>query len=73
MRGKESRYLQPLLSKMGDLMGFPINRSLPAPTYEEEMPVHGLHRAGMEGGDGRLGKVFDEEETRTLGPWTQPL
>lgn len=61
MRGKESRYLRPLMGKVHDVLGYELSQSLPLPTSN----VLDFNQRGA------VGKVYDEEETRTMGMWLQ--
>lgn len=65
MRGKESRYLPPLLGKMDDLtMGYGISQSLALPSGQWQ-PRAGVSIITTPGGD-PAGKVFTEEETKEM-------
>lgn len=79
MRGKESRYLRPLMSKMDDLMGYQMPPELPPPTQAYECAGAGVDvnilgalpgisiGRGVAGG----GKVYDEEQTHAMAAWAR--
>lgn len=63
MRGKESRYLRPLVLKMGDMLDHGIPQTLMPPPHTAPVYVQSDVRP--------MGHVYDEDTTTSMQRWTQ--